>query len=277
MGEVVSMTVDGINAAIAAALSGAGLSEAEVQALIDAGLASLVDTAPGTLDTLNELAAALGDDENFASNIITSISGVKSGSVGVVIHGSDPNVVRPTGYGVIHWIGSVDPVNATNNDYWTDPDEVNGTLPTAVKLAFLNSGTVLNLNSVVWASATLSGLELVVPASVGDVLEASISAIVQNDATPELFLDVATMNGSTIINRFGNGTDGVQGWRCRPSVWATPSGSIHYVVQAGDLVVPGEVTIRPVYKTSSAANRVIFTAADASVQFSVKNIGPLTV
>lgn len=144
MGEVVSMTVDGINAAIAAALSGAGLSEAEVQALIDAGLASLVDTAPGTLDTLNELAAALGDDENFASNIITSISGVKSGSVGVVIHGSDPNVVRPTGYGVIHWIGSVDPVNATNNDYWTDPDEVNGTLPTAVKLAFLNSGTVLN-------------------------------------------------------------------------------------------------------------------------------------
>ena len=73
MGEVVSMTLDGINAAIAAALENAGLSEAEVQTLIDAGLANLVDSSPATLNTLNELAAALGDDPNFATTTATSL------------------------------------------------------------------------------------------------------------------------------------------------------------------------------------------------------------
>ena len=37
-------------------------------------LANLVDTAPTTLDTLNELAAALGDDPNFATTITNSIA-----------------------------------------------------------------------------------------------------------------------------------------------------------------------------------------------------------
>lgn len=41
---------------------------------ISTAIAGLVDTAPGTLDTLNELAAALGDDPNFATTIATSLS-----------------------------------------------------------------------------------------------------------------------------------------------------------------------------------------------------------
>jgi hypothetical protein len=39
----------------------------------DARAALLVDSAPSTLDTLNELAAALGDDPNFATTTATSI------------------------------------------------------------------------------------------------------------------------------------------------------------------------------------------------------------
>lgn len=35
--------------------------------------AILIDSAPGTLDTLNELAAALGDDPNFATTINTAL------------------------------------------------------------------------------------------------------------------------------------------------------------------------------------------------------------
>jgi len=37
------------------------------------GIANLVDSAPGTLDTLNELAAALGDDPNYATTITTAL------------------------------------------------------------------------------------------------------------------------------------------------------------------------------------------------------------
>tara|TARA_B110000902_G_scaffold3431_1_gene3865 strand:+ start:47 stop:3007 length:2961 start_codon:yes stop_codon:yes gene_type:complete len=40
----------------------------------DARAALLVDSAPATLDTLNELAAALGDDPNFATTVTNSIA-----------------------------------------------------------------------------------------------------------------------------------------------------------------------------------------------------------
>ena len=40
---------------------------------VDEAVAGLVDSAPGTLNTLNELAAALGDDPNFATTIATQM------------------------------------------------------------------------------------------------------------------------------------------------------------------------------------------------------------
>lgn len=43
------------------------------QTYVNTAVANLVDTAPTTLDTLNELAAALGDDPNFATTVSTSI------------------------------------------------------------------------------------------------------------------------------------------------------------------------------------------------------------
>ena len=41
---------------------------------VDTAVANLVDSAPGTLDTLNELAAALGDDPNFATTTANNIA-----------------------------------------------------------------------------------------------------------------------------------------------------------------------------------------------------------
>ena len=46
-------------------------ADTRAQLKIDA----LVDSSPGTLDTLNELAAALGDDANFATTMTTSLAG----------------------------------------------------------------------------------------------------------------------------------------------------------------------------------------------------------
>ena len=46
----------------------------ETNTQISTALASLVDSAPTTLDTLNELAAALGDDPNFATTVTNSIA-----------------------------------------------------------------------------------------------------------------------------------------------------------------------------------------------------------
>ena len=41
---------------------------------VDTSVSNLVDSAPGTLNTLNELAAALGDDANFSTTVTNSIA-----------------------------------------------------------------------------------------------------------------------------------------------------------------------------------------------------------
>jgi len=45
------------------------------QTYVTTAISNLVAAAPGTLDTLNELAAALGDDPNFATTVTNSIAG----------------------------------------------------------------------------------------------------------------------------------------------------------------------------------------------------------
>jgi hypothetical protein len=48
-------------------------NEIATQGYVNTAVSNLVDSAPTTLDTLNELAAALGDDANFATTVTTSI------------------------------------------------------------------------------------------------------------------------------------------------------------------------------------------------------------
>jgi len=48
--------------------------DAASKAYVDTQVANLVDSAPGALNTLNELAAAIGDDANFTTTITNSIA-----------------------------------------------------------------------------------------------------------------------------------------------------------------------------------------------------------
>ena len=49
-------------------------AETDAKAYADTEIANLVDSAPTTLDTLNELASALGDDANFSTTVTNSIA-----------------------------------------------------------------------------------------------------------------------------------------------------------------------------------------------------------
>jgi predicted SpoU family rRNA methylase len=55
-------------------IGAAATAEANANAYTDQEIAALVDSAPETLDTLNELAAALGDDANFATTVTNEIA-----------------------------------------------------------------------------------------------------------------------------------------------------------------------------------------------------------
>jgi hypothetical protein len=49
-------------------------SEKATPAQITTAINNLIDSAPGTLDTLNELAAALGDDASFSTTVTTALA-----------------------------------------------------------------------------------------------------------------------------------------------------------------------------------------------------------
>ena len=49
-------------------------ADAATKGYVDTSIANLIDTAPSTLDTLNELAAALGDDPNFATTMTNALA-----------------------------------------------------------------------------------------------------------------------------------------------------------------------------------------------------------
>lgn len=64
-------SVNGYTGAVSLTASDVG---AATSSDISTAIAALVDSAPATLDTLNELAAALGDDANFASTVTTALA-----------------------------------------------------------------------------------------------------------------------------------------------------------------------------------------------------------
>ena len=49
-------------------------STVATESYVDTAVANVIDSAPGALDTLNELAAALGDDANFATTTTNSLA-----------------------------------------------------------------------------------------------------------------------------------------------------------------------------------------------------------
>ena len=82
----------------------------------DTAIANLVDSSPDALNTLNELAAALGDDENFSTTVTNSIAtklplagGTMSGSIAMAnnnITGINQIEINDPGEGIVFKQGS---------------------------------------------------------------------------------------------------------------------------------------------------------------------------
>ena len=100
--------------------SASALAYASASAYTDSSISNLIDAAPSALNTLNELAAALNDDSNFATTVTNSLAGKQSASSAMVVvdNGADSNFARPTGVGAVYWIGSASPSNAAEYDMW---------------------------------------------------------------------------------------------------------------------------------------------------------------
>ena len=56
------------------ATTGTNTTQIATTAFVTSAVSNLIDSAPGALDTLNELAAAINDDNNFATTIVTQLN-----------------------------------------------------------------------------------------------------------------------------------------------------------------------------------------------------------
>jgi hypothetical protein len=66
-------------------------------AYVRSAINALIDAAPGALDTLNELAAALGDDPNFATTMLNALAEKVTGPAGGVVDSEFPLFNGTTG------------------------------------------------------------------------------------------------------------------------------------------------------------------------------------
>jgi hypothetical protein len=57
------------------ATAGTNTTQIATTAFVAAAIGALIDAAPGAMDTLNELAAALGDDPSFATTVTNALAG----------------------------------------------------------------------------------------------------------------------------------------------------------------------------------------------------------
>lgn len=79
---------------------------AEASSYTDGEISALLDSAPGALDTLNELAAALGDDPDFAATVTNALADIhaetilrKTSDNGAAVLPAGTTLQRPSGNG----------------------------------------------------------------------------------------------------------------------------------------------------------------------------------
>ena len=72
-------------------LTGYGITDAYTQAQVDVKVAAVLDSAPEQLNTLNELAAALNDDGNFATTVTSRFTSIENNLFSI---GEDDSTMR---------------------------------------------------------------------------------------------------------------------------------------------------------------------------------------
>lgn len=134
-------------------------------ALATSIISTIVDSAPTTLDTLNELSAALGDDPNFAASTASAIGErltIANASATYLLISASSNYL---------------PVSASNN-FATATISINAQTGTSYTLVLSDSGKIIEMNNAA-ANLVIIPLNATVPFPVGtqvDIIQTGAGA-----------------------------------------------------------------------------------------------------
>ena len=283
-----SPTFTGTPAAPTAA-AGTNTTQIATTAFVSTAVSNLVDSAPGTLDTLNELAAALGDDANFSTTVTDSIAtklplagGTMTGAIdfgnvtgrAITITGdsnldsSDASIYlgnSPSSYGWdIKYIGS-----GTGNDNKLQFISTNLGSPVTA-LSFTQDG-----NATFAGAVTVNGVTTLGDAT-SDSTTISGSTILNKKAASGTNISIAqlkTANGSTTWSIGGSNTS-----NDNFMIWAPDKGAGNYFqinktsgqvkigadASGSDLIVYGNETGERMFWDASESNLTINHDTDDS-------------
>jgi hypothetical protein len=164
-------------------------SDAATKAYVDTQVSSLVDSAPGTLDTLNELAAALGDDPNFATTVTNSIATKLSLSGGTMTGAIAMGTNKITGLG--------DPTSAqdaaTKNYIDT---QTTSAAASATAAALSASAAATSATSAATSATSAANSYSAVVGLTGAGILRDMGSITETDTTSSTYLNIATVAAS---------------------------------------------------------------------------------
>lgn len=178
------------------AATGTNTTQVASTAFVRAEVAALVDAAPGALDTLNELAAALGDDPNFAATVTATLATKLDKPIAHATTAALQTALpAAANLGALALVGSAAPYARymSNGSAWLEVPEPN---PVAIQVATSRALTSADNGRVLEATATVT---LTVPAG----LPAGFRCVVIPSGTTSVaFSGAATGNGAaTTITR----------------------------------------------------------------------------
>jgi len=138
------------------------------------------------------------------------------------------------------------------------------------KFSKRTSGNFTTAN--VGASFTVvdSTMDLVLFAQAGDTIEVGVDCNTTRTSA-DIFLDVGTLNGVSIVTRFGGGTNGIPGLYS-PSATNVLATTYMLTLVSAD-IVSFTTTLRLLYATAGASQTINATTA-SPLLFWAKNIGP---
>ena len=165
-----------------------GLTPTEISTAISEAIADVIDLSPSTLDTLNELAAAINDDANFFTTIQTSL-GLKANLEGPTFTGT---VTLPA-------TTAIGNVSATEIGYL---DGVTSAIQTQIngKAASVHTHVLTDVTDVTATAAELNVL---------DGITASTAELNTLDGVTATASEINILDGATLTTTELNYVDGV--------------------------------------------------------------------
>ncbi|MDA8928878.1 tail fiber domain-containing protein [Gammaproteobacteria bacterium] len=247
-----SLDLTGKTVTVATASAGDNDTSVASTAFVRQEITSLVDSAPAAMDTLNELAAALGDDANFSTTVNTSIAaklplagGTMTGDLNfgdsdkaIFGAGSDLQIYHDGSHSYIDEVGTGRLyIRAADNLTFTNADA------TKTYANFANAAAVkLYYNSALSLLTTTGGAEVREALTIGSSAN-DLGTTAGNQLTP-LTLRSDTSNTDSLLfttERLANGTTWTTAaHRIQRKVDATKMGYIQFGSNSTDLVTFGK-------------------------------------